>query len=107
MLRAVLLIVNVIVSVGVPLWITRKTNVLRPGEGYIFGALLFIASTTLELLVMSTKAFEKQRQLTRPWETREAIDARLQELRRAAGVWSSRTALLRGHVQACQEAPRA
>jgi hypothetical protein len=83
MLRALIAVLNMLVSVAVPLGISAVApNLFTQGTNYLFGVALFIALTILEIYVLAEKAFEKQLRIEKAWDAREELDFRLQEVRR-------------------------
>ena len=83
MVRALVAIINLIISVAVPLLISIKDpNPFSVGESYVLGVVLFIALTTFELYFMAERAFATETRVTKIWDARDLLDARLQEVRR-------------------------
>lgn len=83
MTRFLIATLNLIVSVAVPLAFSKMDpSPFSTGESYIFGVLLFIALTVFELYIYAERAFATETRVTKIWDTREKLDARLQEVRR-------------------------
>jgi hypothetical protein len=81
--RTLIAIVNLLISVAVPLAITAASpDLFSAGESYLLGVLLFIALTTLEIYVLADQAFKKELRLGKIWDARQRLDSRLQEVRR-------------------------
>ena len=81
--RALIGLANLVISAGVPLWVSfQKPPTFTNGELYLLGVLLFIALTCAEIGLMAEVAFAKELRQTEIWDAREALDARLQEVRR-------------------------
>lgn len=83
--RALVALANLVISVGVPLGVSfqkQKPPTFTTGELYLLGVLLFIALTCLEIGLLAEVAFAKELRQTEIWDAREALDSRLQEVRR-------------------------
>lgn len=82
-LKVVLGIANLLIAVVVPVIVSiLKPTAYTGGEQVLLAIVLFIGVTALETLFLAETAFYRARQDERIWDARDALDSRLQEVRR-------------------------
>jgi hypothetical protein len=81
--RSLVALANLVVAAVIPLWASfQKPPIFTEAELYLLGVLLLIVLTTVEIGLLAESAFAKEKRQTEIWDARQALDARLQEVRR-------------------------